>query len=121
DPGHGFNVLGEAASIGSKACGQARGLVLLALREKAALAIKTLFAGYVMKAHHAVAGSEFCETRPGCNDGASQFVTEDLRRVHVTSEDFLNIGAADAAGSDFDQDFVGTDFGDGDFFDANNT
>ncbi len=32
--------------------------------------------------------------------------------------DFLEVGAADAAGVDFDQDFAGADFGDGDGFEA---
>ena len=32
--------------------------------------------------------------------------------------DFFEVGAADAAGVDFDQDFAGGDFGDGDGFEA---
>jgi hypothetical protein len=40
-------------------------------------------------------------------------MAEDLGRLDVTLEDFLNVGAADAAGGNFDEYFAGADFGDG--------
>ena len=44
-----------------------------------------------------------------------------MRRWNVSVEDFFDVGAADAASGDFDQDFVVAYFGDGDFFDADDT
>jgi hypothetical protein len=45
-------------------------------------------------------------------------MTQDLRGIYVGLEDLLNIGTADAASGDFDQDFTVGDVGDGNFFDA---
>ena len=72
-----------------------------------------------MKAHHAIAGSEFFDAWSGGDDGSGEFVAENLRRLDITLEDFFYVGAADAACGDFDEDFVGANFGDGDIFDAN--
>ena len=63
-------------------------------------------------------GFEFGDAAADGDDGAGQFVAENLRRFDVTLEDFLDVGAADAAGGDFDEHFAVADFGDGDFFDA---
>ena len=52
---------------------------------------------------------------------AGEFVAEDLRRLDVTLEDFFNVGAADPASGDFDEDFVDADFRDGDFFDTDDS
>jgi hypothetical protein len=43
------------------------------------------------------------------------------RRLNVTLEDFLNVGAADATGGDFDEHFAGGEFGDGYLFDAHDS
>src|SRR5476651_2217417 len=59
DPGHGFYILAEAAAIGSETSGEPGGLVLLALGEQAAFAVKTFGAGDVMEAHHPVAEMPF--------------------------------------------------------------
>src|ERR1051326_2396461 len=104
------------ASVGSKTRCEAGCLVLLALRKQAAFAVKAFFAWNMMKTHHAVAGFEFCDTRTGSDDGPGEFVTENLRRLNVTLKDFLDVGAANAAGGNFDEHFVGTDFGDRNFF-----
>ena len=56
DPRHGFDVFAEAAAVGSEACGEAGGLVLLALRKEAAFAVETFAARDVVKTHDAVAG-----------------------------------------------------------------
>src|SRR4029434_5766998 len=94
------------------------GFVLLALREKPALTVETFLARDMMKAHHAVTRPTFRKLRSGRNDGALTFLTEDLRRLNVALEDFLDVGAADAARRDLDQDFVWTDFRHRDFLDA---
>src|SRR5262249_5242413 len=118
-PGHGFDEFGETAAVRSKTRRKARAPVLLALREEAALAVKAVLAWDVVKAHHAVAGPELGHTGPGGDNRAGKLVTEDLRRLDVALEDFLDVSAADAARCDFDEHLVRTDFGDGDFFDAN--
>ncbi len=121
DPRHGFDVFAEAATVGREAGGEAGGFVLLALREEAIFAVEAGAAGRVMEAHHAIAGFEFCDAGADGDDGAGEFVAEDLGRFDVALEDFLDVGAADAAGGDFDEDFARADFGDGDFFDADDS
>ena len=58
---------------------------------------------------------------PDGDDGAGQFVSQDLRRIYVGLENFLDVGAADAAGRDFNQDFAVANFRDGNLFDADAT
>src|SRR4029077_3080163 len=120
-PGHGFDVFAEAAAVGCEAAGEAGGLVLLALREEAFLTVKAFAAGRVMEAHDAIAGLPFGDAGADSYDGTGEFVTEDLRRLDVALEDFFDVGAANAAGSDFDEDFVIADLGNGDFFDAHDS
>ena len=74
-----------------------------------------------MEAHDAIAGLPFGDAGADGDDCAGEFVTENLRRLDVALEDFFDIRAANAAGRDFDQDFVVADFGDGDFFDADDS
>src|SRR5579859_440957 len=121
DPRHGFHIFGEAAAIGREAGGEAGGLVLLALRERAALAVKTSAAGDVMKTHHAIAGFEFLHARADGDDGTGKFVAKDLRRLNVPLENFLNVRAANAARGDFDEELAFADFRDGDLFDADDS
>ncbi len=118
NPGHGFHVFAEAAAVWGEPAGQACGFVLLALRKKAAFAIKTIAAGDVMKAHHPVAQLPFGYAGADGDDCARQFVTQNLRRIYVRLEDFFDVGPADAAGRNFDQHFAVADVGDGNFFDA---
>ena len=118
DPRHGFDVFREAATVRSEARGEAGGLVLLALGEEAALAIKTFSAGNVVETHDAVAELPLRDAAANGNNGAGKFVTEDLRRRDVAVEDFFYVGATDAASGDFDEDFAIADFGYGNFLDA---
>lgn len=74
-----------------------------------------------MKTHHAVAGLELCDSATCSNNSACEFMAEDLRRLNITLEDFLDVRAADAAGGYFDEDFVVADFGNGHFFDADDS
>jgi hypothetical protein len=75
----------------------------------------------VVEAHDTIAGLPFCYAGANGNDSAREFVTQDLWRLDVTLENFLDVGTADAASGDFDQDFVIADFGHGYFFDANDS
>src|SRR5882724_7221601 len=100
DPGHRFDVFSKAATVGREAGRETRCFVLLALRERAAFAVKAGTAGNVMKAHHAIAGLEFRHTRADADDGAGEFVAEDLWRLNVTLENLLDVRAADATCSD---------------------
>ena len=118
DPRHGFHVLGEAAAVWREARGQAGRFVLLALGKEAFFAVEAPAAGRVVKAHYAIAGRPFVYPATDRDDCAGEFVAEDLRRLDVALEDFLDVGAADAAGRDFDEDFAVADFGHGNFFDA---
>src|SRR5258708_33057750 len=90
-------VFREPPAIGGEAGGKPSGLVLCALREQSALAVETFFARNVMKAHHAVAGREFCDARASGYDGAGEFVAENLRRIHNALENFFYIRARNAA------------------------
>src|SRR5262249_23065164 len=74
-----------------------------------------------METHHAVAGLEFGDAMADGNNCAGQFMAEDLWRLHVALVNFLNVGAANAAGCDFDKNFAFADFGNWDFFNTNNS
>src|SRR5215470_11271460 len=121
NPGHGFDILGKAATVRTEARRKAGGLVLPALREKPAFAIKAVLAWDVMKTHHPIAGLELGDARTGGDDRAGKLMTQDLRRLDVALEDFLDVRAADPAGCDFDQHFVAGDVRNGNFFDADDT
>ena len=118
DPGHGFDIFGETTAVGSEAAGEAGGFVLLALREEAAFAIETCAARDVVETHHTVAAFPFGHAGADGDHRAGEFMAEDLRRLDVAVIDFLDVGAADAAGGDFDEDFAVGNVGNGDFFDA---
>ena len=118
DPRHGFDVFPEATAVRSEPRSQASGLVLLALGEKASLAIKAFAAGNVMETHDAIAGLPFCDTASDSNDRACELVAQDLRRLHVPVVNFLDVSATNAASGDFDQHFPFGNFGDGNLFDA---
>src|SRR5262249_57664919 len=79
NPWHGFDVLGKAAAVRTEARREPGGLVLPALREKPALAIKAALAWDVMKTHHPIARLELGDARAGGDDRARQVVAQDLR------------------------------------------
>src|SRR5438445_3787015 len=121
NPGHRFDVFSKAATVGRETGRETGGLVLLALGERAAFAVKAGAARNVMEAHHAIARLEFRHTGADGDDGAGEFVAEDLRRLDISLENFLDVRAADAAGGDFDEKFAFTHFGDGDLFNEDNS
>src|SRR5260221_8033194 len=120
-PRHRLDVLSKATTVGREAGSKTGGFVLLALGERAALAVKAGATGNVMEAHDAIAGLEFCHTRADGYDRAGEFVAEDLWRLDVTLENFLDVRAADAAGGHLDEKFAFTYFGYRDFFDADDS
>ena len=73
-----------------------------------------------MVERHAVANlpSQFRDARPEPGNHAGGFVAEDARRRHGAVLDFFDVGGADAAHGDFDEEFVGADGRDGDGFEA---
>ena len=71
-----------------------------------------------MKAHHAVAGLPLGDPAAGRDNGAGQLVAKDLRRLDVAMEDLLDVGAANAAGGDFDEHFAVANFRDRNLFKA---
>src|SRR5262249_47990464 len=121
NPGHRFDVLREAAAIGSEAGSQAGGLVLLALREQPLFTEKAVTAGDVMEAHHAVTRTKLADASTDGDDRAGELVANNRWRLDVTLEDFLDVGTADATSGDLDEDFAVADFGDGDFLDTNDS
>src|SRR5207247_9065080 len=94
DPRHGFYIFGEAAAVGSKAGGQAGGLVLLALRKEATLAVKAFATWHVMKTHHAITLFPFADPTADGNHRAGQLVSEDLRRLDVPIENIPDFPAS---------------------------
>jgi hypothetical protein len=56
--------------------------------------------------------------RAHADDGAGGFVAEDARGRDGAVLDFFDVGGADAADGDFDEQFVRADARDGDGFDA---
>src|SRR5262249_53594184 len=111
----------EAAAVGSETGGEAGGFVLIALREEALVAVEAFATGDVMEAHDAIAELEFFHAPPHGNDGTGEFVTANLRRLDIALKDFLDVGAADAAGSDFDEHFTIADVRNRHFLDANDS
>src|SRR5580704_5128751 len=121
DPGHGFYILSEAAAVGREAGGQPGRFILLALGEEALLAIKASPARDMVEAHNAVARRPLVYASADGDDGARKLVAQNLRRLDVTLKDFLDVRAANAAGRHFNEHFAFADFGDGDFFDADDS
>jgi hypothetical protein len=77
-------------------------------------------ARHVMVERHAVANlpSQFRDARPELGNHAGGFVSKNARRRHGAVLDFFDVGGADAAHGDFDEQFVGADARDGDGFEA---
>ena len=115
---HHANVLGEAAA-GRLEAGRGAGLLIeRALRRSVLAAVVALAAGNMMEAHDAVADSEFGDACADLGDHSGHFMTEDARRGVRAAVDFFEIGAADAAGGDLDEQLTGADARNGDRFEA---
>src|SRR5712691_12683962 len=68
-----------------------------------------------METHDAVARHPLRYAATRCDDRAGYFMAENLRRRNVGVINLLDVGAADAAGSDFDEHFALGDFRNGNF------
>src|ERR1700761_6455302 len=79
DPIHDAHILRKAAARRFKARGDAHFLVDCALSVKAALAIETVLARYVMENNDAIAGLVFCDPVPDGGHHAGDFMTIDAR------------------------------------------
>jgi hypothetical protein len=60
-----------------------------------------------MEEHHPVANLKFCNIFSGGGHCPGRFMSEDAGRRVGSSSNFLQIGAADAAGVHLNQDFAG--------------
>ena len=122
DEGHDADVFGIAATGGFEAGGDAGAFVSLALGEGVMAAEMTVQARHVMVQRNAVADFEAAReaTRPtaDADDGSGGFMSENAGRGDGAVLDFFDVGGADAAGGDPDEEFVGADGGDGDGFEA---
>src|SRR2546422_784267 len=116
DPRHRADISSEAAAVGVEPSREAHFLVRRALREQFPLAIEAAAAGNVMKTDHAVAELPPLYAAACRNHGARNFMPEDLRGWHKAVLDFLDIGTADAAGGNPNQDLAIGNCWDGDLF-----
>ena len=74
-----------------------------------------------MKTHHPVAEFPFGDAASDSYNRASQFVAKNLRRRHVRVINLLDVGPANPASRNFDEHFAVANFGDRDFFNADNS
>ena len=118
NPVHDADVFGKAAAGGLKGGGGADLLVGVALGVGVFAAKVAGAAGDVVEGHGAVSlfpgGNVLAD---GC-DRAGHFVAEDAGGVVGAGVDFFQVGAADAAGVDAQEDFAWAQSGQGHGFDA---
>ena len=72
-----------------------------------------------MKNHHSIAADEPVDPRPNGDDRARSFVAEYPRGRMRAGRDFLEVGSANSAGMDLDQDFASGDLWNRNSFKAN--
>lgn len=119
DEVHDAHVFGEAAAGGLKAGGDAGAFITFALGKGAVAAVMAFQARHMMVESHAVADLEAADDVAGaarlhsasarwtnfynCSSG---FVSEDARGFDGAVVDFFDVGGANAADGDFDEQFV---------------
>ena len=120
DEGHDADVFGVAAAGRLESGGDAGAFVGLALGEGVMPAKMAVQARHVMVQGDAVADfpPQIRDPRPQLRNHAGGFVSEDARGRDGAELDFLDVGGADAAGGDADEEFAGADARDGNGFDA---
>ena len=116
--GHDANILGVAAAGGLEAGGDAGAFVLGTLGEGAMAAGVAAEAGNMMMQGDAFTDAESPDARADADDGAGGFVAEDARWRHGAVVDFLDVGGANTAGGDFDQQVISGNARDGKCFEA---
>ena len=119
DERHHADVFGIAAAGGFEAGGDAGAFVLGALGEGAVAAEMAFHAGNVMmQARRGRRFAKAAHARADAHDGAGGFMAENARRGHGAVMDFFDVGRANAAGGDLDEQFAGADARDGNGFEA---
>src|SRR5579863_6779334 len=109
NPIHHANVVGKTSAAGFISCRRAHLLVSWALREHFMPAVITVAAGNVMEHHHAIANLKLFDAFAARRNYAGGLVSENAWRRMRTRSNFLQIGAADAAGMDAHQDLARPD------------
>ena len=120
DEGQDADEFGIAAAGGLESGGDAGAFVSRALGEGVMPAEMAVQARHVMVQRNAIARlpPQSRDARPQLHNGSGGFMSEDARRRHGAVLDFFDVGGADAAHGDLDEEFVGADAGDGDGFEA---
>jgi len=118
DEVHDADIFGVAATGRFKAGGDASALVLGALGKGAMAAGVAIQAGDVMVEGGAGAEAKAAGLRAHLDNDAGGFMAEDARGREGGVLDFFDVGGADAAGGDLNEEFAGADFGDGNGFEA---
>jgi len=117
DEGHDADVFGVAAASRLESGGDAGAFVSFALGEGAMAAEMAFQARHVMVQRNAIADFEAAReaARPttDADDGSGGFVSENARRRDGAVLDFFDVGGANAAHGDLDEEFMGADAGDG--------
>jgi hypothetical protein len=119
DPIHDADIFGESSARSFEAGSATDLLINIALGEGFMAAVKTFSAGNVMKDNDAVIYAEFFNTLADGGNYTCSFVSENAGRGVGAESDFFEVGAADAAGVNANQDLARADGGDWDSFDAN--
>jgi hypothetical protein len=83
------------------------------LREQFVLTVETIAAGNVVETDYAVADFEFRYAAPDFHHGSGQLVPQHLRRGYKSVMNFLDVGAANAAGRYAEQQFTFANFRNG--------
>jgi len=118
DEGHDADEFGIAAAGWLETGGDAGGFVKGALGEIVMAAIVAMTAGDVVVDGNAVADAELGEAAADLDDDAGGFVAKDAGGRDGAVVDFFDVGGADAADGDAEEEFAGLDFGDGNSFEA---
>ena len=122
DEGHDADVFGIAAAGRLESGGDAGAFVSCALGEGVMPAEMAVQTRHMVVQRDAVADFEAAREDAAphrqSDDGSGGFMSEDARGRDGAVLDFFDVGGADAAGGDPDEEFAGADAGDGDGFEA---
>ncbi len=104
-----MDIFGETSAGGFKAGRAADMLVIRTLREGLFAAVIAIAAWNVVEDHDAVADGEVADAISHGGDCASGFMSEDTWSGMRTRVNFLEVGAADAASGDANEDLTRSD------------
>ena len=119
DPVHHANVLGKAATSGGETSRCPHLLVGLALRESLLAAVEAGATGNVVEGHHSIPNCELRNSGPNRSDGARHLVPEDAWGRVRTGMNFLQVGPANPARINADQQLARTNLRNGNLLSAN--